>query len=77
MTTHDLDRGPGGSLIPVMAAFHGKTPIFVDDNINVNWVEELKVKVEYYESYRQAYIKAENSQDLPLWQIVAERLKNI
>ncbi len=77
ITTDDLERSLVGPSIQVMAAFHGKTPTFVDNNVNVNWAEELKVKVEYYESYRRAYIKTENSPDLPLWQIVAERLKNI
>jgi len=61
--------------IQEMAKWFGKSPIFIDEVQDINWGLELKVSKEHYDDYRNSYIKTEHSQDLPFWQIVANRLK--
>jgi len=61
--------------IQEMARWFGKSPIFIDETQNIDWGSELKVSDKHYDDYRNSYIKTEHSQDLPFWQIVANRLK--
>lgn len=75
LTSHDLDTSRQGPFIGTMANWFEKNPIFMDGNITINWERELTVSVSYYDHYRQAYIKTEHSEDLPFWQIVANRIR--
>lgn len=75
MTCSDFRKKLAGYHIQEMAKWFGKSPIFMDDTQDIDWEFELKVSNKYYDDYRNAYIKTENSQDLPFWQIVANRLK--
>lgn len=61
--------------IQEMAKWFGKSPIFIDEAQDINWGSELKISDKHYDDYRNSYIKTEYSQDLPFWQIVANRLK--
>jgi len=72
----DLDKSYMGPFIRTMAHWFGKTPIPMDGDVKIDWNRELTVSAEHYNRYRQAYIKTERSEDLPFWQIVANRLKN-
>ena len=48
----------------------------IEGPFGINWSEPLKLGTpSHYEHYRRAYIKTENSAELPFWQIVANRLK--
>jgi hypothetical protein len=76
MTSHDLDKSGQGHFIRTMANWFGKEPIFINDNSTINWERELTVSASHYDRYRRAYMKTEHSEDLPFWQIVANRLKN-
>lgn len=75
MTCSDLDTTHVGYYINENAKSFNKSPVFIDRDINVDWEQELKVSKEHYDSYRNAYVKAEYSEELPFWQIVANRLK--
>ena len=74
LTSSDLDKSREGSGIKKMANWFGKKPIFMDSDINIDWAQELTVSVSHYDHYRRAYIKTEHSEELPFWQIVANRL---
>lgn len=71
----DLDKSYVGPFIRTMANWFGKKPVFMDED-EIDWDRELKVSIDYYEEYRRAYIKTNHSEELPFWQIVANRLKN-
>jgi len=76
ITCADFDKTPEGYWIEEIAKWHGKNPIFMDRNNDVDFKAEFVVDKINYDKYRQAYIKIKESQDLPSWQIVANRLKN-
>lgn len=77
LTSRDLDRSYEGPFIKIVANWFGKNPILMDDDIAIDWDRELTVSTDHYNRYRQAYIKTEHSEDIPFWQIVANRLKNL
>ncbi|MFC1621717.1 hypothetical protein ACFL2G_05400 [Candidatus Omnitrophota bacterium] len=59
------------------AKWFGKEPVSIDEASGINWDKELTVKRDHYDNYRNAYIKTENSEELPFAQIVANRLKKL
>lgn len=75
LSSFDLDRSYMGPLIRTMANWFGKNVVFMDADGKVDWNQELAVSREHYNRYRRAYIKSEHSEELPFWQIVANRLK--
>lgn len=75
MTSSELNRSYQGPLIVEMAKHFGKKPIFIDENNDIDWKVELTVDKNHYNNYRRDYIKTKHSEDLPFWQIVANRLK--
>src|SRR4030043_124369 len=75
LTSSDLDKSRLGPWIRVMANWFGKTPICVDGDAIIDWAPELTIDRGHYEHYRQAYIKTEHSEEIPFWEIVANRLR--
>ena len=75
ITSSELNRGYQGPFIKEMAKRFGKKPIFIDKDNNIDWEFELTVNKNHYNNYRRDYIKTKHSEDLPFWQIVANRLK--
>lgn len=75
ITCSDLDRTYIHYWTRAMAEWHGKNAILIDKNSIFNLEEELTVSKAHYDNYKQAYIKIKHSEDLPFWQIVANRLK--
>ena len=71
----DFERTYVDYWITEMAKWHGKIPIFMGKNNGLGLKKELMVNKKHYDNYRKAYIKAEHSEDLPFWQIVANSLK--
>ncbi len=58
------------------ASWFGKKPINIDHNIDsVDFSQELLVDEICYHKYKNAFIKKDGSEDLPSWQILANRLK--
>jgi hypothetical protein len=75
LSSRELDKSYFGPVIRTMANWFGKKPVFIDEN-EIDWDRELKISIDHYEKYRRAYIKTNHSEELPFWQIVANRLKN-
>ena len=76
MTSLDLDKGCNGAYIKEFARGFNKNPISIDKIDNIDWQKELAVARDCYDNFRKMYIKSDKGKDLPLWQIVADRLKN-
>ena len=75
LTTSALDRSYKGPHIKEVACWFGKKPIYIDRHDNIDWNLEFKISKSHYENYQRAYIKTDHSEELPFWQIVANRLK--
>lgn len=58
-----------------LASFFGKKAHNLDREVSVDLDEEMKVDEDTYRSYKNYYIKKDGTEDLPYWQIVANRLK--
>lgn len=75
MTCSDLDKTYENGYIKECAKHFNKTAIYIDRNNNIDWKKELMVSKPHYDNYKRLYIKIEKSENLPFWQIVANRLK--
>ncbi|MFC1624242.1 hypothetical protein ACFL28_02850 [Candidatus Omnitrophota bacterium] len=58
-----------------MAKWFGKKVVFMDRPHDIDFKKELSVDKDSYEVYKRAFIKADNTEDLPFWQVVANSLK--
>ncbi|MDD4910443.1 MAG: hypothetical protein PHR44_07205 [Candidatus Omnitrophica bacterium] len=63
--------------IEVLAQLHGKRAVYIDKESKIDWENELKVSQPHYRHYRQQFLKCDWSENLPLWQILANRLKQV
>ena len=78
ITTNQLEQSSQGPFIHLMASWFGKQPINIDDQpIGVDWESELRINEEAYARYRNSYIKKDNSEELPFWQIVSNKIKSL
>jgi len=75
ITSYELDKSWLGPMIKTMSNYFKKDPIFMDDNKNINWKNQIKVNNIDYDNYRRKYIKTDNSEDILFWQMVSNRLK--
>lgn len=75
LTSSEYYKSPEGPFIREMAKRFGKKPIIIDKDNDIDWKFELTVDKNHYDNYRRDYIKTKHSEDLPFWQIVANRLK--
>jgi len=62
------------NLIHDMASWYGKKAINIDESLDIDWQNELIIDKAAYARFKQMYIKTENSEDIYLWQMVANRL---
>jgi hypothetical protein len=60
-----------------LAAYFGKRKHNLNKEFTINLQGELLIKGEAYRKYQNDYIKKEGSEKKMLWQIVADRIKNI
>jgi hypothetical protein len=75
LSSAELEKSYLGLYIKNTAECFGKKPIFMDECDNIELKEEVAVSKDHYNRYRQAYIKTDNSEEIPAWQIVANKLK--
>lgn len=76
-TTNSLMRSMQGPWIDTMAGLMGKRAINLDESVDINIANELTIDEEKYRSYKNAYIKKDGTEELPFWQIVANRIKKM
>lgn len=63
--------------IKLCAKSLGKNPVNIDQVTSIDLEKELVVDEEKYNEYRNWYIKKDKTEELPLWQIVANRIKSL
>ena len=64
-------------LITNMAAKLGKSPIYWNGKGNINWDRELVVNQNYYDQYREIYLKKSGTAEKPCWEIFADYLESL
>jgi hypothetical protein len=77
MTDEYLARPEFAVDIQYMASWFGKIPINIDHLIDLDWDKELTVDEAYYSEYKNAFIKKDGSEEINIWQIVANRLRSM
>jgi len=70
-----LQKTYEGAYIDAMAQALGKRSINLDRDIDVDMGRQLMVDKNAYRRYKNAYIKNEDSEDLPFWQLFVKYLK--
>ncbi|MCX5811387.1 MAG: hypothetical protein NT178_02425 [Proteobacteria bacterium] len=58
-----------------LASFFGKKAHNLDRKVSIDFDEEMLIDEGIYRRYRNYYIKKDGTEELPYWQIVANRLK--
>ncbi len=61
--------------IELMASMLGKKPINIDNPTAIDWEKETSINEKKYINYKHNYIKKAGSEELPFWQIFANRIK--
>jgi hypothetical protein len=75
VTTNDLKQSGEGPMINAMASAFRKKVINLENTMEIDLEKELVINEEDYCDYRNLYIKKDGTDELPFWQIVANRLK--
>jgi len=75
ITTKKLNNTWWGMIIELMAACFNKKPVCIDMEYNLNWENEMTVRKEMYNKYKNDYIKKNGTEELPFWQIFANYIK--
>lgn len=75
LASSKLDKTYKGPHISKTAYLFGKKPIYIDRNDKIDWNFEFRVSKIHYKNYLRSYIKTDHSEELPFWQIVANKLK--
>lgn len=60
-----------------MASSIGKEPINIDDLLEINWVDQMKINKNAYSNYINMYIKKKGSSTNYLWQTVANKISEL
>ncbi len=74
-TTNDLKQSGEGPIIDAMASLFRKKAINLENTMEIDLKKELVINEEAYRDYKNSYIKKDGTEELPFWQIVANRLK--
>ncbi len=74
-TTNDLKQSLEGPMIDAMASVFRKKVINLENSLEIDLEKELVINEEAYRNYKNSYIKKDGTEELPFWQIVANRLK--
>ncbi len=77
ITTDSLQRSLQGEWIRQMASFLGKGVINVDEMLEIDFKKEMTIDEKAYRAYKNAFIKKDNTEELPFWQIFSNRIKNL
>lgn len=77
VTTDELTRTYEGRSITKVAGELGKSPINLDGELShIDWRAQLTVDTGKYTRYRTQYIKSDGSPEIPVWDIVIDRIEN-
>lgn len=71
---HPCAEGPS---VEWLASFFGKKVHNVNNKIEIDFAKEMLIDKEAYLSYKNSYIKKENSQERPYWEVVSDYIKTL
>lgn len=80
VTNEQIKRTYLEGWITNIAKWYGKSPINLSDGKaldSINWDRELAVNKEAYAAFRRQFIKRPGTPEVPTWQMVSERLKQL
>jgi len=77
VTTESLLMTIFGRKADHFASYFGKTPINISRELNIDLEDELFVDEEKYDKFKHDFIKKEGSEELPYWQIVSKKIKEL
>tara|TARA_B100000315_G_C14572431_1_gene586286 strand:+ start:830 stop:2029 length:1200 start_codon:yes stop_codon:yes gene_type:complete len=78
LTTAELEKDKIFSgLIKAWANSIGKKPINIDEPLTIDWEKELYVDEKIYNDYTERHIKRKGTEELNIWQILANRLNRV
>lgn len=77
ITTDKLNQHIYRCFIDAMVEAIGKKAININNYTSIDWDNELLVDESAYARYKHNHIKKDGTEELPFWQIVANRIKNL
>ena len=77
ITTNEFKTSFGGPWIDAIASELDKKVHNLDETIEIDMNSELLVDRELYKTYKNNYIKMDDTPELPFWQVVADELKTM
>ena len=75
MTTDKMNQTFMGNFSTKIAGTLGKQIINLNKPIKIDWGKELAIDEGKYASYKHSYIKKNGTEELPFWQVAANRFK--
>lgn len=75
VTSDEIEQSRVRPFIHAFARWLGKAPLNVSRELPMNLSPELCVEEAAYQQYCRAFIKKEGTEELPFWQIFAQRMK--
>ncbi len=76
VTTDKLNKSYIANYIEILTECLGKRAVNIEKEINLS-KNEFEINREKYSEYKNKYIKKDGTEDLPIWQIVANSIKKI
>jgi hypothetical protein len=77
ITTDNIETTIYGKIIADFASYFKKTPINISRKVNIDLEDELSVYEEGYAKYKHDFIKIEGTDELPFWQVVSNKIKEL
>jgi hypothetical protein len=76
VTTDSIERTRFRSYMDIFASYFKKTPINISNRVDIDVENELRVFEEGYTKYKHDYIKLEDTEERPFWQVVSKEIKS-
>lgn len=77
VTMDRLEKTVYGDYISKFASYFRKTPINISRNISIDLGKEFFIDEEGYAKYKHDFIKIEGTEELPFWQVVSNKIKEL
>lgn len=75
ITSNQIQKSWYGSFIESMAGQFGKKPFNLDSEKEIDLSKQIPVDIHLYNEYKRRYIKTEESESFPFWQIFSNYIK--
>ena len=76
VTSDKLQQTIAGEITGFIASMFSKTPVNLNNDFKMDLNREFIVDDKLYKDYRNSYIKQEGTENIPIWQIFANHLRD-